>query len=138
MDNCTKILCLLQQNRKGISIPTIAKLIGLDESTVYRHLARLENIGKATYKEGIAHAITEEEVPVPGSPERYFQWRGTIEGGHNRFFNVMFNNSVQGKGTLNKPSNNLPKPSRGKAHTTFSGIPNPDEIDAYDKKAEKQ
>jgi hypothetical protein len=45
MDNCERILELVQKNRNGIKIEKIAKKIGIDDSTVYRRLGtpRLQN-----------------------------------------------------------------------------------------------
>jgi predicted DNA-binding transcriptional regulator len=91
MENSGRVLTLLQQNRKGIPINTIAKRLRIDRSTVYRHLESLYLRGKVTYKDGIAYPTIEEtEPPWVAEAVKYFQWRATPKGGDNRFFRAMF------------------------------------------------
>ena len=87
MDNCERILALLQQNRMPIQISKIAEKLGIDQGTVYRHLRSLDLQGKAHYERGIAYL--EREAAAPGSAEAYFGWRASPEGGNNRFFRGM-------------------------------------------------
>jgi predicted ArsR family transcriptional regulator len=89
MDNCEKILSLLQENRKGISIENVVERLKIDRSTVYRHLESLDLQGKARYEKGVAYPVMQETDP-PGIAEKYFQWRGTPVGGGVRFYKFIF------------------------------------------------
>ena len=73
MDNCERILELLQQNRT-MQIKKIAKKLKIDDGTVYRHLEHLSNQQKVYYDKGVAY-LKEIGIIEPGSAEAYFNLR---------------------------------------------------------------
>jgi biotin operon repressor len=64
-DNLEKCYKVVQQSGKGIRAIEIAKKLGIDRTTVHRHLTSLDLRGKVESKNGRWYATTEERTKPP-------------------------------------------------------------------------
>lgn len=99
MDNCEKILQLVRKNRTGVSIKKIASALKIDDGTVYRHIAEMQN--QIRLDRGIAFLIDQKQPfrkpSLVEAAERYYQFRGSREGGGVRIYKAMFGNLPEEK-----------------------------------------